>query len=386
MNHWQEEELFAGADEFFAGLISEINQARSSIDFETYIFELDRLGLKILEALKAAAARGVNVRLMVDGVGSPSWAKNLLLELEQKGVYARIYKPYPWVKLGIKAFPKMLSRRKLGGWFRRFNRRNHRKSCVIDGKVAWVGSMNVDEKLLRACMGELAWRETGLRVVGEAVSVLHFAFERAWMMAWSGRPRSFHLRSAPLKSFSLFWKRNKLVRLNLSIYLRNLYYQDMLERLHTATHRIWITSAYFIPSGSILRALRIAARSGIDVRVLVSRKTDVRLSRWVTGAVVQSLLQAGVKVFEFEPRILHAKSLLIDDWAMVGSSNMNHRSLIHDLEVDVVLEKEDSIQDLEKFYERDIAFSIHLSKETSSRGNGMEGLLGKLFFLFRYWL
>jgi len=386
MNRWEEEKVYGNSDEFFIGLLSGIEQAERSVDLEMYIFELDHLGSKILASLAEAAARGVQVRVLVDGVGSPAWGKELLRELEAQKVNARIYRPYPWVKLGAKSIPQILNIRRLGILFRRYNRRNHRKACVIDGKQAWVGSMNVDEKLLRAYGGDEAWRETGVRVRGEAVQVLRFAFERAWMMAWAGRPRSFHIAKSGLLDFDYFWKKNAWVRLNLSFYLRNLYYQDFLDRLHTAMKRIWITSAYFVPAGSILRALRIAARSGVDVRILVSNKTDVRISRWVTGVLLKGLLQAGVRVFEYEPRILHAKTLLIDDWATVGSSNMNHRSLIHDLEVDVVLENKQSLEDLESLFERDSAHSLELLKENCKRGGGIEGLLGRLLFFLRYWL
>lgn len=386
MSRWLQEQVFPGADEFFSALLAEIEQAQLSIDLEMYIFELDQLGDRVMKALHSAAARGVRVRVMVDGVGSPAWTRNTLVQLEENGINARIYKPYPWVKMGFRFFPRMFNLRKLNTGFKRLNRRNHRKVCVIDEKTAWVGSMNIDEKLLRAYVGNDAWRETGLRVVGEAIQTLRFAFERAWMMAWAGRPRSFQLAKSNLKNISLFWRKNPLVRLNLSFFLRNLYYQDFLERLHTAHHRIWITSAYFIPSGPILKALSTAAGNGIDVRILVSKESDVRISRWVTSVFLLGLLQAGVRVFEYEPRILHAKSLLIDDWASVGSSNMNHRSLIHDLEVDVVLEEKRSLSDLVNYFERDLRNAKELTLEAYPRHFSVKKILGRCLFFFRYWL
>lgn len=386
MSRWLQEQVFPGADEFFSALLAEIEQAQLSIDLEMYIFELDQLGDRVIKAFQMAAARGVRVRVMVDGVGSPTWSKNTLIQLEESGVNARIYRPYPWVKIGVRFFPKMFNLRKLNTAFKRLNRRNHRKVCVIDEKIAWVGSMNIDEKLLRAYVGNDAWRETGVRVVGESIQTLRFAFERAWMMAWAGRPRSFKLVKSNLKNISLFWRKNPLVRLNLSFYLRNLYYQDFLERLHTAHHRIWITSAYFIPSGPILKALNAAARNGIDVRILVSKESDVRISRWVTSVFLLGLLQAGVRVFEYEPRILHAKSLLIDDWASVGSSNINHRSLIHDLEVDVVLEEERSVSDLVKYFERDLTSAKELTLKEYASHFSVKNILGRCLFFFRYWL
>lgn len=386
MMHWSEEEVFASSDEFFSELLAEIKQAKHSIDLEVYIFALDRLGQSVLEALKEAASRGLQVRVMVDGVGSPAWNIALLKQLEQFNVNARIYKPYPWIKLGLRFFPKVLNLWRLGTLFRKLNRRDHRKVCVIDGSVAWVGSMNVYEKLLRTYAGDKAWRETGVRVKGESVQVLSFAFERAWMMAWAGRARSFHLRKSNLKSISLFWKRNSLVRLNLSFYLRNLYYQDLLERLHSATQRIWITSAYFIPSGAILRALRIAARTGVDVRILVPQKIDVKIVRWITSVLLHALLKTGVKVYEYEPRVLHAKTMLIDHWAIVGSSNMNHRSMIHDLEVDVLLEKEKSLADLEKYFLRDLSSAKEMTLAESKSIFSFQKILGRILFFFRYWL
>ncbi len=387
---WEKEEVFASSDEFFAGLMAEIKRAKQSIYFEVYLFELDPFGKKILKALEEVAERGVQVKLMVDGVGSPAWNLPLLKELEQVKVNARIYKPYPWVRLGFRFFPKLFNVWKMGRWFRKLNRRNHRKVCVIDNKLAWLGSMNVCENLLRFYAGERAWRDTGVRVEGESVQALIFAFERAWIRAWGGKMRSFRLQESNLsptfRQIRYFWKINPLVRLNLSFYLRNFYYQDLLNRLHSATQRIWITSAYFIPSGAILRALRAAAWAGVDVRILVSRKMDVRMVRWLTSILLYELLRAGVKVFEYEPRVLHAKTILIDYWATIGSSNLNHRSLIHDLEVDVVVQKPASLADLEKYFLRDEANAEEMNSKGWKQRFWLQRILGRIFFFFRYWL
>jgi cardiolipin synthase len=133
-----------------AHLFRDIDQASQSIDFEMYLFDLDELGQRMLEALRRAAQRGVRVRVMVDGVGSPDWNRTLLNELAESGVEARIFRPYPWVRWGARAYSKLLNLRNLFRWFQRLNRRDHRKMCLIDRKTAWAGSFNITRRPTRS--------------------------------------------------------------------------------------------------------------------------------------------------------------------------------------------------------------------------------------------
>jgi cardiolipin synthase len=141
--------------------------------------------------------------------------------------------------------------------------------------------------------------------------------------------------------------------------------REFLIRLETAKRRIWLTTPYLAPTAAVLRSLGVAARNGADVRILVPRKSDVFFMPWIANAFYSPLLADGVRIYEYLPRFLHAKSVIVDDWAVVGTSNMNRRSLIHDLEVDVVLQHPNSLQDLSQEFLVDLRCSEEIKKPAS---------------------
>jgi len=358
-NEWEEETVFHGTDLFFEELKKEIGRAQSSIDVEMYIFEDDVCGRRVINALIAAAARGVAVRIMVDGVGSPFFALHFFKTLTDAGIICRIYHP---------AFRL----------FSMLNRRNHRKVFHIDGDVAWVGSMNVSDVHL----GPAGWRDVGIRVKGTGVAVLLKAFNIAWERLKTPHRGVFQVRRRARESRS-FWE-TALVRLNLHLYLRRRNRAEILRRIRSAKDRVWITNPYFIPPRSLLRAIRFAARRGCDVKVLVSHKSDIFFMPWVIATYYQGLLRSNVRVFEYLPRVLHAKVLIIDNWMILGSSNMNHRSIIHDLEVDVAVTKEESKKSLEKQFTRDLAESHEITIKKNRPL--LERVIGHIGLPLRHWM
>jgi len=389
---WVSEEIFHTGDAFFAGLLADVGQAKKSIELEFYIFEYDEVGARVFQALKEAAARGVQVRLMVDGVGCPHWSRSSLKDVFTAGIEARIYRPFPWVRLGVRFFPKLFNFRKMSRWLQVLNRRNHRKVCLIDQKIAWVGSFNVTKAHLEEFAGEGAWRDSGVRVEGEEVKTLRVAFERAWTMAWSPFRKKTWFRkrgrwSASRSIRKADWIRPQaLIRLNFAQFLRHQYYGGLLHRIGTCRERIWITSAYFIPERPLVRALKMAAWGGVDVRIVIPKKSDVPIVRWLSLSLLYSLLRAGVRVYQYHPRILHAKILLIDEWATIGSCNFNHRSFHHDLEVDIVVQKEESVRSLKRQFSTDLAFSEELTLEKWKYKFWWERFLGRIVFFLRYWM
>jgi cardiolipin synthase len=386
MISWEREEIFNSGDVFFARLLAEISEAQWSVYLEMYIFELDPFGQRVLETLKQVAARGVEVRVMVDGVGSPAWSRNLLKELAESKIDARIYRPYPWVRMGFRIFPRLLSYRRLSLWFQLLNRRNHRKVCILDQKIAWAGSFNISACHLREFFRENAWRDTAVRVEGSEVANLVLVFEKSWRRAWSPfRKRQWFRKRDPFRR-EAFNKPNALVRLNFTQFLRRHYYRELLQRIRSARKRVWIISAYFNPARSLVRALRAAAWSGIDVRILLPRKSDVRSVRWISFIILGGLLRAGVRIFEYLPSILHTKIIFINHWATIGSSNLNRRSLHHDLEVDIVVQKEETLEVLENQFLRDLDFSEEITFEKWKNRFWLERFLGRMFFFLRYWM
>lgn len=383
---WDDEHIIFDGDEYFSELIQAIEQAKESVDLETYIFNPDVLGRRVDTALTQAARRGVKVRLLVDGVGAAAWIEKRSPDLGTFGVQVRIFHP---VRIAS-AFLRFLWNR--GYWSqpperRRFlwrvNRRTHRKLCIIDGQTAWVGSLNISALHCKSHSGPHAWRDTAARVSGEPVRDLIFGFEHAWIRSHTPNGKRHWAESWTRRLSPRAKLHSPLVRLNYTARMRRRNLREFLVRLQTARSRIWITTPYLAPTPAVLRALIRAARNGADVRILHPRKSDVFFMPWVASVYYRPLLKSGVRIFEYLPRFLHAKSVLIDDWATVGTSNMNRRSLLHDLEVDVVLSHESS----KKILEQEFLTDLRSSEEIHSASQGLTGWLGRLItYFFKDWI
>lgn len=378
---WTSERVFLKGDEHFSELLKEISGARESVTLETYIFDRDRLGNAVLQALKAAAARGIVVRLLLDGFGCSQWSWSELHALARAGVKVKVYHPLPWQNpkmrwAGIFRFRRLL----LGFW--KLNRRNHRKCCIIDGTTAYLGGMNISSRQMESHAGTSAFRDTSVRIEGPAVTRLHHAFEHAWRHSRNLR----NGKSGPDRSrFAVC-----AVRLNGSSQERRELNLDFLKRILRAKSRIWIANPYFAPDLSLVIALRFAARNGADVRLLFPRDNRVWGLKWAAKVFYLPLLSAGAAIYEYKPALLHAKVAIIDDWCLVGSSNLNQRSLLHDLEVDIVLEKPESMRALEAGYERDLLrsdrFDIDAWKGRNFFRRVTQRIMQRLALIFWRWI
>jgi cardiolipin synthase len=155
-------------------------------------------------------------------------------------------------------------------------------------------------------------------------------------------------------------------------------------RILGAERRIWIANAYFVPDGSLVRALRVAAEAGVDVRVVVPAVSDIFFMPWVTSAFHVGLLRAGVKIFEYTGGMMHAKTMLIDDWGLVGSSNLNHRSLLHDLEADVVVDSSGACSSLEGQFKSDCENARQVTLDTWTERPWLERTIGRMLLWMRW--
>lgn len=340
---WTSEIIYHEGDAFFEDLLAAVDRAEISITYEVYIFEPGVLSRRLEARLLQAQARGVDVRLLVDSIGSPRYRRS----------------PLP-----MRRFHPVL---------RFINKRNHRKICIIDGKVAFLGGMNVYDTQLTSVMGSRAWRDIGVQVTGPPIISLSQAFETAWR-----RHLAYYARWNPIRS--------ALVRLNHSRLERRRLYADLLKRIYRAQHHVWLTTAYFVPARSLSRALGRAAERGCDIRIITPGKSDVPFVRWLSAAFYRDLLEKKVRIYEYQPTILHAKSTLIDNWTLVGSSNLNHRSLMHDLEVDIVLTLPSSIQHMRDTFTEDLLNSTEVSLESLEARPWIERLLGRILLGIRSWI
>ena len=358
---WESQNLLIDGDTYFARVIESINLATTKVYLESYIFEFDSLGRRLIESLFAAQARGVEVKVLVDGVGSANLIGSMLRPLREQGLEIRVHHPLPWqifplfsISLGF-GLPSLLR------IFSYANSRNHRKTVLVDGRMAFVGSLNVSEVHLAQVMGERAWHDLGVSVEGELCGLLEIAFLKAWARSWrAGKrgilsPRPFPIRVGNRNA-------NDWIVRNDGRALRHAAFQQRLRAIRGAQKRIWIANAYFVPSGELLRALMAAAKRGVDVRILLPRISDVHFMPWVARAFYESLVKFGVRVFEYKPRVLHAKAMLLDKSCWIGSSNLNHRSLLHDYELDLVLSESRVLAALEESFRRDFLNSNRVDK------------------------
>lgn len=298
--------LFTEGDALFQAMLDAIAGARRRVWLESYIFAGDEVGWRFARALAERAAAGVDVRLHIDAQGSlGSISKEMLRFLRESSVLMKVFRPWRW-------------RRPLA-----YNRRNHRKLLVVDDAVAYLGGFNIHRESARSVYGESRWRDTQLALGGPLAAEAGDLFQAFWEGNWRWNPPArpdAHSRILP-NHVQLCDRR-----------LRCLY-ADMFAQ---ARDTIYLTTPYFVPDLRTLGALLNAARNGVDVRVLVPRRSDVALARWAGWAVYGGLLDAGVRIFEYLPRVLHAKTAVADTaYATVGTANMDYRSVFLNCELNL---------------------------------------------------
>jgi cardiolipin synthase len=364
---WTSETILFTGREFGLALLSRVKRATHSIRIESYIFERDDFGTEVVEELKRAAARGVKVRVIVDAIGSPQWDGEFVEELARAGVRAQIFGT---PRSLFFAFIRMVVR---GHWVtayriaRKIQMRNHRKLAVFDEAEAIVGSANIGRRFDE-------WRETAVILRGPGVSRLRASFVRSWHFARGER------------SVREPGERTPRIRTNFFGRERRVSNRRYLSDVTTSRVRIWITTAYFNPGPRLLHALLSARRRGVDVRILLPHRSDVSFFPWLSRAIFAGLVEQGLQVYEFEETMQHAKTSLFDRRALVGSTNLNHRSFIHDLELDVVLESEEATFTLERLFLADCSRSIRMTRETIRGYAPMAYITSFLLLPFKRWL
>ena len=366
---WESEKVFFSGDEWFEGYIADIEGAAHSIALQTYIFEMDAVGRRVLQALCNASARGVAVQVIVDGFGSSASLHALQRALQASDAELHIYHPLPWHWAAT-----CLER---GDWAARFfkrltriNNRQHSKLCLIDGDVAWTGSFNITEDHLENKGLRLDWKDCGVRVTGERCVLLSEFFNAVWHQDREQFSAYFQLH--PVTNFSPLLRKKRL--------------RTLLQQIRAARQRIWITSAYFSPIPSIVLALKKASLRGVDVRVMVPEHSDVQFFPALASTYYVDLLRAGIHIHEYEDGILHGKHMVIDNAVSVGSSNMNHRSALHDVELDVELFSVASRDSVVNAFQSSLAKCRDITLSNISRFYMWLLLLGHIPRLLRYWL
>jgi cardiolipin synthase len=313
--------LRSGA-ETFPAMLAAIRAAKSSIHFEIYILRADRVGEAFRAALVERARAGVAVRFLYDAVGSIGLPDAFLEPLREAGGRVAIYHPVA------------LWRRKAGArWKLTLNKRDHKKILVVDERVGFTGGINIGLEYEPKEAGGEGWLDWHARVEGPAVFELSVSFRRTWTSATDES-----LPEATLPGPAL--GRNVLgtqVVDNTGLRSRWRMHRAYLHAIAAAERDISILNAYFIPELSLRRAFRKAAERGVSVRVIVPSDSDVKAVRHASRYLYRRLIDAGIRIFEWPESMMHAKAGIIDGvWSTIGSYNLDHRSLVHNLEVALV--------------------------------------------------
>lgn len=376
-NYWESEEIFLDGDHYFDRLLEDIDGARDYITIEIYIFNDDLLGKKIAAHLIEARRRGVKIQIIVDGVGSYSFFDRLYGEFAKAGINVKMFHPLPAYH-PLYGNPSLKQRLEIfftRMW--RMNQRNHRKIITIDHRIMYVGSFNFSVEHTRF-HSETKWKDMGVRVIGEDVKVAILNFKKNWNL------KEYLLFRSRIKNLLKNLKLKPL-RMSHNLFMRRFLYRDLLSKINKAESRIWLVTPYFIPKGRLIRAIGRAANRGVDVRVLISFRTDVKLFQALQFFYYPFLIKKGVRIFLFRETVLHAKNFIMDDWMSIGSSNLNHRSILHDLEVDLSIQNQINKELILKDFIQSTPEEIEITQGHLKQRTLFDKFLSRLFFVFKYW-
>jgi cardiolipin synthase len=310
-------ELTVDGENFFPKVLDAIAQAQTSIDIEMYLVETGQATAILIQALSAAVGRGVRVRCLLDDIGSREFVAQEREQLRDGGIELRIYNPLRLMR---------------GLW--NFHR-DHRKILIFDNHLAMTGGFGLsDEFCLPDEHGQTLWHDQMLAVTGLAVVDWLALFEHQWKQTDGPRPGRplpslRRIRPPPAPDGKHGWAR--------VTHMDSRYSNDILHgllvQIRAAEKHVWLATPYFLPAWRIRRALQGAARRGVDVRLLLCGQImDHPPVRYAGQSYYSRLLKAGIRIFEYQPRFLHLKSALVDDWTSLGSCNFDHWSLHWNLE------------------------------------------------------
>lgn len=321
-----EVEIYTSGYDFFPSLLMEIGKAEHHIHIDTFIISDDPLGRIIADALIDKAKQGVEVRLIYDDVGSWRTPNSFFTRMRNEGIEVYAFMPV--------RFPAFTSR---------VNYRNHRKICVIDGEVGFIGGMNIARRYVQGTPKQ-SWRDTHVKLTGAAV----YGLQRAFLVDWYFVSKVLITERSYYPEI-IIGQNNSLVQVVTSspTSLWPEIEQGYVRILTNAKHYVYMETPYFLPTDPILFAMRVAALSGVDVRLMIPYETDTKVVEWASRSYVIEASRAGVKILLYRKGFNHSKLLVSDDaMATIGSTNVDFRSFENDFEANAF------------FYDKKIALQV----------------------------
>jgi cardiolipin synthase len=349
--------------EIFPAMLAAIRDAQKTINLEFYIYWDGEIGRKFAEALAEKARAGVAVKVILDAVGSSQMSQSLVNFMARNGIDMEWYHPLRWYTLST------------------VNHRTHRKLLIVDGRIGFSGGVGIADDWLGDADSKNHWRDTVARVEGPVVTQMQSAFMDNWVksrgelltglayfppLAPDGPHLTQVLKSSPSEGSST---------------VKLLYIISIVS----AVKSIYISNAYFVPDADTIRALEGAVRRGVDVRVLVPGEfTDVPIVRQASRWHYELLLRRGIRIFEYQPTMMHAKTMVVDGaWTTIGSSNFDDRSFRLNDEVNINIYNDDIASQMETMFHADLARCEEVTLRKWFRRGWLDKTKEKLAGVFR---
>lgn len=354
-------DILTNGTQFYPVMRDALRSADASINLEAYIFQPGEVASMIVDALVEQARAGVEVRLVLDAIGSAGLGRPVVRRLEDAGCTVSFYQPMTWYRL------------------HRINNRTHRELVVIDGRVAFVGGAGIADWWMHPHNGRPAWRDTVARLEGPVVAALQGVFAENWL-EYSGEiltgPRHWPAVTRAGDVAAMTVRSSPSDRATVS----RVVFQMLIEGARASLD---ISTPYFLPDRALRRALVRAAGRGVRVRVIVPGPlTDQRLVRLASRRMYHELIDGGVRIFEYRTGMTHVKSLIVDDvWAVIGTTNVDNRSFEHNDEINVALRDRGLTERLRRDFSCDLETSDEITRSVwESRPLG-EKLVGPLCWI-----
>lgn len=337
-----ETDVYVSGYEFFPALLAEISKATHHIHIVSYIVDDDPLGRLLRDALIDKARKGIEVRLLFDDVGSWKTPNRFFEQMREEGIEV-----HPFMPVRFPAFTGKV------------NYRNHRKIIVIDGKVGFIGGMNLAQRYVKGRKG-IMWRDTHVKISGAAV----YGLQRAFLIDWFHADRTL-ITDRKYYPDTTITPNNNLIQIVTSS-PTNVWEeleQGYIKILLSAKRYVYMETPYFLPTEPIFFAMRTAALSGVDVRLMVSLKTDSKLVQMASRSYLTQTIQAGVKVLCYEEGFNHTKLLVADDnVATIGSANIDFRSFENNFEANAFFYDKSMAQRIKDIFLTDETKCVPLEK------------------------
>lgn len=349
-------DIFIDGNDFFDTMKEDLKKAKESILMEYFIFKADGLGNSIADILKEKAKEGIEIMVIVDGAGG--YSRKMLKELEECGAKTGVF------------FPSHFSMFKIANL--RANYRDHRKLCLIDSKIGYISGFNIgDEYLGKGRLGY--WRDTGLRIFGEVVVELEKEFFFSWSIAkkeTKAIKNEYKYCDEVLEELKRRGKTSEHIQVVSSgpNYQFRTIRDNALKMIVQAKKYIYIQTPYFVPDDNVLDALKMAALSGVDIKIMIPDKPDHLFIYWINQYFVGELLDLGVEVYKYHKGFIHSKLIVVDDEIVTtGTANFDCRSFYQNFEINVNIYEKDVATEFRKIFIKDIDSSSKLLRSEYSK-------------------